>query len=263
MVVDFDPVIVYLGPIQIRYYGLMYVIGFITSGYLGKYLSRHGYFKISEDKIDSLITHLLIGLFIGARLVYVLVYNFDSIFTNPLDIIAVWKGGLSFHGGVLGLALGGYVFVKKNRLNYWNTFDCGATAGVQGLFFGRIGNFINGELYGRHSDAPWAMIFPAGGPLPRHPSQLYEAIFEGLVLFLILWSQKKRAARPGTLTAIFLVGYGFFRYCIEFFRQPDSQMGYYFGGTTTMGQILCLTMILIGISIYVYTRKLPQLEIKK
>ena len=157
-----------------------------------KKLIRMGFFKVTEDKVDSLITTMLIGMFIGARLFYVFIYNWDDYSQNLLDVFAVWKGGLSFHGALSGLLVSGYIFSKKNNISWAQTMDCVALSGTLGLFFGRIGNFINGELYGRLTDAPWGMIFKSGGPFPRHPSQLYEAFLEGIILFLLLIYFRKK-----------------------------------------------------------------------
>jgi hypothetical protein len=177
---------------------------------------------------------------------------------NLGDLFAVWKGGLSFHGGLAGLLTSGYIFAKRNKISWAQTMDTIALAGAPGLFFGRVGNFINGELYGRTTDSALGMIFPNAGPYPRHPSQLYEGILEGIVLTIILWVIKRRVKTYGWMAATFLVGYGVFRYIVEFFREADSQLGYYFGGTTTMGQILCFIMIILGLGTYyiVWKKKL-------
>lgn len=261
IIVQFDPVIFSLGPLDIRWYGLMYVVGFVVAGFLMKRLVTEGIFQIPMKKIDSLMTHALIGMFVGARVVYVFIYNWDYYSHNLIHFFSVWKGGLSFHGGVIGIAIGGYIFARKNKIHILHLFDCSAIAAIQGVFWGRLGNFINGELYGRVTDSPIGMIFPTGGISPRHPSQLYEAVFEGLVLFLIFWFLRKKVKVCGFITSIFFIGYGVFRYFIEFFREPDVQLGYYFGGTTTMGQILCLIMIVIGISLMIlaFKKRFPTL----
>tara|TARA_R110000868_G_scaffold105046_1_gene289180 strand:+ start:1098 stop:1898 length:801 start_codon:yes stop_codon:yes gene_type:complete len=248
MVVDFDPIIFSLGPVAVRWYGLMYVVGFIISGMLLKVLSKRGFFPLPATKIDSLITHMIVGMFLGARTAYVFIYNWDYYRDHLSELAMVWQGGLSFHGAIVGMILGGYVFARRNGLTFFQVMDNTCLAGCQGLFFGRMGNFINGELYGRVTDSSFGLIFPAGGPYPRHPSQLYEGVFEGAVLTLILWLLLPRVKRYGVISAVFLIGYGVFRYFIEFFREADAQLGYYFGGTTTMGQILCLIMIAFGIA---------------
>lgn len=235
----------------------MYVIGFVLGGYLARKLSEKGFFQVPKERVDSLVTHVLLGMFIGARIFYVFIYNWDQYKHEIWKVVYVWEGGLSFHGALAGILVGGYVFARRNKISWAQTMDVIALVGTPGLFFGRMGNFINGELYGRIAhDVPWAMVFPAGGPLARHPSQLYEAIFEGLVLSLIIWFMVKRVKHYGVLASIFLMGYATFRYFIEFFREADSQLGYYLGGTTTMGQILCIIMFMVGVAAIIWVRKL-------
>ncbi len=257
---NIDPVIFDLGPLQIRWYGLMYVIGFLISGYILKVLVKKNFFKITEDKIDSLITHMILCMFIGARTFYVFIYNWDYYSKNLIDLLAVWKGGLSFHGALVGLIVGGYLFAKKNKLTFFEVMDSVALAGTQGLFFGRMGNFINGELYGRPTNSKFGMIFlQGGGPYPRHPSQLYEAFLEGILLSLLLWLIEKKTKTYGMVSAFFMIGYGVFRFIVEFFREPDSQLGYYLG-YITMGQILCFLMIAAGIGLFFYVKKWGKLR---
>jgi phosphatidylglycerol:prolipoprotein diacylglycerol transferase len=256
MVVDFDPIIFSLGPIAIRWYALMYVLGFVLAGQLLKILCKRNFFKVPEEKIDSLVTTMFVGMFLGARTFYVFIYNWDYYQDHLGELFAVWKGGLSFHGALAGLIIAGYVFAKRNNISWAQVMDCVALSGSPGLFFGRMGNFINGELYGRITDSPFGLIFPSGGPYPRHPSQLYEGILEGLVLAIILWVLLKRVKTYGYLASTFLIGYGVFRYIVEFFREADAQLGYYFGGTTTMGQILCLIMIGVGLVALYFSYKL-------
>ena len=253
-----DPIIFSLGPLQVRWYGFMSVVGFIIAGFLLRYLARKGFFKIIPDKVDSLITHALISMFLGARFFYVFIYNWDYYSQNLGDLLAVWKGGLSFHGAIVGILLGCYLFAKKNNVTLLQVLDSACLAGCQGIFWGRMGNFINGELYGRVTDSPFGMIFPGAGPYPRHPSQLYEGVLEGLILFVILWIMYRKVRTHGYFVATFILGYGCFRYIVEFFREADSQLGYYFGGTTTMGQILCLVMIGFGLWTFYYSKKQAQ-----
>ena len=254
-VIDIDPVIFSLGPLQVRWYGLMYVVGFVVGGQLLRVLAKEKLLRPGVDKVDSLVSHVLIGMFFGARLAYVFIYNWDYYSNHFSEIFSVWQGGLSFHGAVAGMALGCLVYAKRHKIHLLQVSDCCVTAGAQGIFFGRMGNFINGELYGRITNSKFGVVFKNGGPLPRHPSQLYEGIAEGIILFLVLWFLRKRFTHYGVLTAIFFGGYAFIRYFIEFFREPDAQLGYYFGGTTTMGQILCLIQLVIAIGIYFYSRK--------
>ena len=250
-----DPIILDMGFLQIRWYGLMYVIGFVVGGYLCRPLIHQGFIKIHKKKIDSLVSHVLIGTFIGARLAYIFIYNWDYYSLHLIEILFVWKGGLSFHGAIVGIFIGLWIFSRKQQIPFLQVLDTAALMGCQGLFWGRVGNFINGELYGRPSDVPWAVIFPEGGPYPRHPSQLYEGLMEGLVLSAILWWIKGKITIHGIIIGIFFTGYGFFRYFIEFFREPDAQMGFFWGGTTTMGQILCLCMVLFGIGFLFYVNR--------
>lgn len=242
-----DPVFFSIGPISVHWYGLMYVIGFLLGTFLLKKLVREGVTELKPSLVDTYVTYLIIGLFIGARLVYVFIYNWKIYAADPLEIFAVWKGGLSFHGGLLGLVCATCFFVYRYKVNFFSLADGMAVAAAPGLFFGRMGNFINGELYGRITDSKIGMLFPGAGPYPRHPSQLYEAVLEGIVTFFILWCLRKKVKYDGILSGLFLVLYGTFRYCIEFFREPDVQLGLFFWGTTSMGQILCLLMIVSGI----------------
>lgn len=255
MVAQFDPVIFSLGPLSIRWYGLMYLIGFVIAGILLRYFSRKKLILLREDLVDTFITYMILGMIIGARSLYVLVYDFSHQMSDPISVFKVWEGGLSFHGAIIGFAIAGALFAKKYNMPVLHVFDMAVTAGAQGVFFGRIGNFINGELYGRPTDVPWGIIFPNGGPYPRHPSQLYESFFEGMVLFIILFLLRKNFKRPGVLCSIFLSGYGVMRFGIEFFREADYQMGYYLGNIFTMGQILCFIMILCGVGFYLYSKK--------
>ncbi|MGZ3787653.1 MAG: prolipoprotein diacylglyceryl transferase [Bacteriovorax sp.] len=251
---NLNPVLFDLGVVQIRWYGLMYVIGFIIAGFLLKVLVRNHFFKIAEEKIDSLITTMIVCMFIGARTAYVFIYNWDYYSQNLGDLLAVWKGGLSFHGALVGLIVGGVIFARQNKLSWMEVMDSVALTGTQGLFFGRLGNFINGELYGRITTSSIGIIFPQGGPFPRHASQLYEAFLEGLLLFAILWMVKARVKIYGIIGGVFVGLYGVFRFIVEFFREPDSQLGYYFG-FITMGQILCFIMILAGVGLIIYAKK--------
>lgn len=247
-----DPIIFSIGPLAVRWYGLMYVIGFVAAGFFFKRLINEGFLQITKEKIDSLITTEIIFMFLGSRTAYVFIYNWDYYQQHLGEVFAVWKGGLSFHGAVVGLFLGAFYFARRNKLPGLQITDVVSIVGPFGILFGRIGNFINGELYGRVTDSSWGIIFPGGGPYPRHASQLYESFFEGLILFILLWLIRTKMKYYGMITGIFFTVYGIFRYFIEFFREADAQLGYYFGGTTTMGQILCLIQIVCGIGIIFY-----------
>ncbi|OUR96153.1 prolipoprotein diacylglyceryl transferase [Halobacteriovorax marinus] len=252
---DIDPIIFSIGPVSVRWYGMMYVIGFIIANVILKKLVDMGFYKIEKEKIDSMITTMLISMFLGARLAYVFIYNWDYYSQHLTELLHVWQGGLSFHGAIVGLLVGGWIFAKKNNISWAQVMDATCLAGPPGLFFGRMGNFINGELYGRITDSPLGIVFKGGGPYPRHPSQIYEGVAEGLIMFLVLWFIKTKVKRYGVISCSFVIGYGFFRYFIEFFREADQQLGYYFGGTTTMGQILCILMIVGGFTTMYFNSK--------
>lgn len=235
----------------------MYVLGFAATYFLISKQRQAERIGLKGGVIQDLILYVAIGIIAGARLGYVLFYQMSSLtdyLRHPLEIIAVWHGGMSFHGGLIGALLAGILFCRRRRLPCWEVADTVAVAAPVGLGLGRIGNFINGELFGRPTEVPWAMVFPSGGPMPRHPSQLYEAALEGLILFIILWKLKDRDLKPGALISFFLVGYGVFRFIVEFFRQPDPQIGLLWD-FFSMGQVLCLAMILTGFILY---RILPQ-----
>ena len=252
-----DPVIFQLGPLAVRWYGLMYVLGFAAAYFLvhHQFKQRPGPESAAFLKnLDNLFLVLIIGLIVGSRLGYVLFYNFSYYSRHPLEIFATWQGGMSFHGGLLGLVLAGWLFCRHYRLSFLRGADALAVAAPIGLGLGRLGNFINGELYGRVSDVPWAMVFPGGGPLPRHPSQLYQSLLEGALLFLLLWLVLKYRYQPrhwpaGTLLALFLMGYGVMRFLVEFFREPDAHLGFIIS-VLTMGQLLSLLMIAAGAVIW-------------
>jgi phosphatidylglycerol---prolipoprotein diacylglyceryl transferase len=249
-----DPIIFSVGPLQVRWYGAMYVMGFLVGGMILKYLANKKFWPLPKEAIDKYITWIIIGMFLGARLIYVFVYNWDYYSTNLMDVLAVWKGGLSFHGAVLGMCLATAAFARKHKVHFFQIADCMAVAGSPGLFFGRMGNFINGELYGRVTDSWAGVVFPDAGPFPRHPSQLYEGVLEGIVLFIILFLLHKKQHIYGIVSSAFLIGYGLFRFTVEFFREPDAQLGYYLG-YFTMGQILSLLMLPAAYLMYLYAKK--------
>jgi phosphatidylglycerol:prolipoprotein diacylglycerol transferase len=248
------PEIFRVGPIALRWYGVMYVVGYAVGIWLARRRVRRGLVPFGAEAIDALVGYLVVGMLLGARLVYVLVYDRPQYIAHPLDILAVWHGGLSFHGAVIGMFVACVVFARRKRLPFWSVLDTLAICGTPGLFFGRIGNFINAELYGRPTDVPWAMVFPTDPlRLPRHPSQLYEAFCEGIVLFLALRALERISLRqgwyrPGLLAGAFLVGYGVLRFFIEFTRQPDAQLGFVLG-PFSMGQLLSVATIAAGLAI--------------
>lgn len=246
---DISPEILRIGPFAIRWYGLMYLAGFVASYFLVTYQIRRKGLNIDKDIVLAIYTYLIIGLLAGARLGYVIFYEFPNYLKYPLEIFYMWKGGMSFHGGLVGSITAGILACRKYKLDFWKISDLLIVTAPIGLGLGRIGNFINGELYGRVTDISWAMVFPSGGPLPRHPSQIYEFLLEGVVLFIILWSLKDRQMSPGIVSAVFLLLYGFFRFFVEFFREPDPQLGFVLG-PFSMGQLLSSMMILIGIGVF-------------
>ncbi len=250
---DIDPIIFQLGPLAVRWYGLMYVLGFLAAFFLVRYQFRRYPHPGLAEHFDNLNLILIVSLILGARIGYVALYNLPYYWQNPLEILAIWQGGMSFHGGLLGALGGGWLFCHYRGLNFLRTADAYVVPAPIGLIFGRLGNFINAELYGRVSDVPWAMVFPGGGPLPRHPSQLYQSFFEGLILFVIMWYALKlywqRQWPAGRLVVVFLVGYGVFRFAVEFFRQPDANLSLLFG-VFTLGQVLSLLMIVTGILLW-------------
>lgn len=245
---DIDPIALTLGPFVIRWYALAYVAG-IVLGYLYvvRMAEKHGPVFTKEAK-DNLILFAIIGVLLGGRLGYVLFYQSGYYLSHPLEALKVWHGGMSFHGGALGVILAFAVFARKYKLSYLILMDRITAAVPIGLLLGRLANFINGELFGRVTDAPIGMVFPQGGPEPRHPSQLYEAALEGLVLFAVLYLLTRYTAapkKPGFISGAFLAGYGIARFGVEFFREPDEQLGFLFMGAT-MGQLLCIPMIVAG-----------------
>jgi len=251
MQVNIDPVIFEVGPIRVGWYGVMYVLGFLASYLLVRYQMKKKDFDLSRPEVENLYFYLILGLMIGARLGYVLFYDLKTYLADPFEIIAIWHGGMSFHGGLIGVLFVGILFSWKNAKSFWKIADLVIVTAPIGLGLGRIGNFINGELYGRVTRVPWGMIFPKGGTLPRHPSQLYESALEGGVLFLILWLMKDKKLPTGGLLAVFLFVYGVFRFFVEFFREPDAQLGFILG-PFTMGQLLCFFMIIAGIALFAY-----------
>lgn len=252
---DLDPVLFHIwGPMAVRWYGIAYLLGFLGAYLILKRLAKRGEFAIPEEELGNFIVHLAIfGVFLGGRLGYVLLYARDLFFQDPLFVFRVWEGGMASHGGILGVLAVLLYYSWKKKISFWNLTDCLALVAPIGLFFGRIANFINGELWGRPTQVAWAVIFPQAGdpvPTPRHPSQLYEAFGEGLLLFLILWAARKTiwGKREGTVSAIFLLIYAIARITSEFFRTPDEGYQLYLGWITK-GQLFSSFMILGAIII--------------
>ena len=251
---DINPVAVDLGPVKIHWYGIMYLVGFAATWWLGVRRSRQtsGW---NEQQVGDLVFYGALGVILGGRFGYVLFYDLGNYLAHPLDIFKVWQGGMSFHGGLIGVIVAMWLFSRRTGKRLFEVTDFLAPLVPIGLGAGRLGNFINGELWGRVTQVPWAMVFPdprAGG-LPRHPSQLYEACLEGLILFTILWVYSRKSRPYMAVSAMFLTFYGLFRFCVEFFRTPDSQLGFIAFDWLTMGQLLSLPMFLLGIGLLVWS----------
>ncbi len=257
---DLDPTLIKFGFIQIRWYGLMYVLGFFIGYLILVSRWKKSKFALNPDQIGLLITYLMIGMIVGARLIYVFVYDYWNYIQNPLEIFAVWKGGLSYHGAAIGFIVSSVLVAKKLNVGFFHIMDNVVIAACIGIALGRVGNFINGELVGRVTDVPWAVVFPMVDSMPRHPSQIYQALSEGILIFLILViiekseikkgffksSKSNKWLRTGIISTSYLIIYGVFRFVIEFFRQPDNQLGFFLQ-YFSMGQILCFIMILSGV----------------
>ena len=241
-----DPVAVNLGPVKIHWYGLMYLIGFAAVWGLGRKRAEKSYSPITPEAVEDLVFYGAMGVILGGRIGYMAFYNFKQFIDNPMLLLKVWEGGMSFHGGMIGVFIAMWVFSRKQQCSMLALMDFIVPMVPVGLFAGRIGNFINSELWGRTTDVPWAMVFPNGGPLPRHPSQLYEAILEGLLMFLILWLYSSKKRPEMSVIGLALACYGSFRLFVEFYRTPDPHLGYLAWDWLTMGQILSLPMIIIG-----------------
>ena len=255
-----NPIALKIGPVQVHYYGLRYLVAFVTVYLLILGRIKNESIKFSKEVIDNYFLWVIIALLIGGRIGYVLFYNLFYYLKNPLEIILpfdindgfryVGLYGMSYHGALIGIIAASVIFCRRFKLNFWLLGDLLVSAVPLGYTFGRLGNLINGELYGRVTRVPWGMYFPLDSTHRlRHPSQLYEALFEGIFLFIILWSLRKRARIPGLLFSLYLIGYGIVRFFLEFFRQPDAQLGFILG-PFSMGQVLCFTMILSGIIIF-------------
>jgi phosphatidylglycerol:prolipoprotein diacylglycerol transferase len=246
---EIDPVAFSLGPIQVHWYGLTYLVGIGMAWWLAR--QRAERLGLTKDQVSDLIFYAAVGVILGGRLGYALFYHFDRVLADPLWLLRVWEGGMAFHGGFLGVAVALLFFARKHRLSWLQLGDFVAPLTPLGLGLGRLGNFINGELWGRVSDVPWAMVFPDGGPDPRHPSQLYQFALEGALLFLVLWLFSRKPRPMGSVTGLFLIGYGSLRFLVEFTREPDAHLGLLLGGLS-MGQLLSLPMVAVGVALMVW-----------
>jgi phosphatidylglycerol:prolipoprotein diacylglycerol transferase len=253
-----DPILLHIGPLAVRWYALAYIVGIIAGWFYARAIVGSprlwgGPAPFTVVDFDDFIIWVTLGIILGGRIGYVLFYNFPHFAAHPAEIIALWKGGMSFHGGFIGCVLAVVLFAWRRDIPFLSLGDVTTAVAPIGLFLGRLANFINGELWGRPTDVPWAMIFPNGGPLARHPSQLYEAGLEGLVLLLVLGVLVRFGAlrRPGFVTGAFALGYGDARIFCELFREPDAQLGFLWGGLT-MGMLLCIPLILAGFAVIAY-----------
>lgn len=253
---NIDPIAFSIGPLAVHWYGIAYVVGIMLGWHYAKRMVArpelwpNGTSPMTAEKLDDFLVWVAAGIILGGRIGYILFYDMAAVIENPVRAIQIWNGGMSFHGGLIGTTLAMIFFARRNAIPVWSLFDTVATVAPFGLFFGRLANFVNGELWGRISDVPWAMVFPTGGPFARHPSQLYEAVLEGIVLLLVLrvlTHHVKALRKPGTVAGAFVCGYALSRIFVEFFREPDPQLGYLAFGWLTMGMVLSLPMLAIGI----------------
>jgi phosphatidylglycerol---prolipoprotein diacylglyceryl transferase len=246
--IDINPIAFSLGPVQVHWYGIMYLIGFAAAWWLGQHRRAAGRLPVTAEQFSDLAFYAMLGVILGGRIGYMVFYDTSELVHHPASLFRVWEGGMSFHGGFLGVIVATIAFSLRNKTDPFLLGDLLAIVSPIGLFFGRLANFINGELWGRTTDVAWAMVFPRGGPLPRHPSQLYQAFFEGIALFavmMLVWRLTDGRHRPGLLTGVFFAGYGVARIVGELFREPDAHLGYLWG-PITMGMLLSVPLLFIG-----------------
>jgi phosphatidylglycerol:prolipoprotein diacylglycerol transferase len=270
---EIDPVLIAIGPLKIHWYGLAYVAGIMLGWFYSRRIVRNaalwagssngtGKAPITETELDDFLLWAAVGIVGGGRIGYILFYDMPSVIANPLRAFEIWNGGMSFHGGLIGTILAMLLFARKRAIPIWSLFDVVAAVVPIGLLFGRLANFINGELWGRLSSMPWAIVFPTGGPFPRHPSQIYEAGLEGILLLVILAFliyRRYALKTPGLVAGVFVTGYAVSRIFVEFFREPDAQIGYLAGGWLTMGMLLSLPMLGIGLWAILRARRAARL----
>ena len=264
---NIDPVIFSIGPLAVHWYGLAYIVGILFAWWYAKRLAAtprlwaYGRLPMKPEDLDDFLIWAAVGVVVGGRIGYILFYDVAKYLANPLDIFAVWQGGMSFHGGLLGTFIAMVLFARRRGINPWSLIDVIAASVPVGLGLGRLANFINSELWGRPTDVPWAFVFPNGGPEPRHPSQLYEAALEGLVLFLLLrflTHSRLKLKTPRFVGGAFVAGYAASRIFVEFFREPDPQLGYLFGGWLTMGMVLSVPIFLLGVAWMLTAKPAPK-----
>lgn len=252
---SFDPVIVSIGPVNIHWYGVMYLLGFIAAWWLAKWRTMHYHLGWTTNDIGDVLFYAALGVIIGGRVGHILIYDTGSIFFDPLRVFRIWEGGMSFHGGLIGVMIAVYAFAKHIHRPFWQVADFLVPLVPVGLGLGRFGNFINGELWGRVTNVPWAMVFPHADRLPRHPSQLYEMALEGFVLFVFIWWYANRPRPNGAVSAMFLMGYAVCRFIVEFYREPDVGLGLIAFHVMSVGQLLSILMFLAGIVLYAWSRR--------
>ncbi|MEQ3637095.1 prolipoprotein diacylglyceryl transferase [Alcanivorax sp.] len=258
-----DPVAFAIGPLKVHWYGLMYMFGFAAAWLLGVYRAKQPGSGWTKDQVGDLVFYGALGVIIGGRLGYVFFYNVDKFLQDPLWLFQVWTGGMSFHGGAIGVLVAFWLFARKTGKRYLQVADFMVPMVPIGLATGRFGNFMNAELWGRASDEPWAMVFPTDPlQIARHPSQLYEMVLEGVLLFLVLWVYSAKPRPAGAVTALFGIGYGSARTFVEFFREPDAHIGYLTGGWLTMGMLLSIPMIVLGIAMLVWAYRNDERGVK-
>ena len=245
-----DPVAISLGPLQIHWYGVMYLVAFVGGAWLGVDRSNRPDSGWKPNEVWDLLFYVALGVILGGRLGYVVFYNLSYFIDHPQEIVYIWTGGMSFHGGLLGVLTAIFWFARRTHRSFFAVADFLAPLFPLGIGAVRISNFINQELWGRVTDLPWGVVFSTGGPLPRHPTQLYEAFLEGVLLFVILWLYSGEHRRPGRVSALFLIIYGLSRITVEFVRMPDDHIGYLYGGWVTMGHLLSLPMLLLGVAVF-------------
>lgn len=259
---NWSPVLVHVGPVSVRWYGLAYVAGFIAAGFIIRHFATRWELGLSTDDVIEILLAAVIGVVVGGRLGYMLFYSNGEFWRDPVSVFRIWSGGMSFHGGLIGILIAGYVVARIKRMPFLTVCDLGAIGAPVGLLLGRLANFVNDELWGRVTTVPWGIVFPGAGPLPRHPSQLYEAALEGVVLLIVmLWLAYCTPPRPrGEILGWLLVLYGAFRIFVEFFRQPDLQIGFLPGGLT-LGQLLSVPVVVAGVALVIWARAkaLPQM----
>ncbi len=260
---DINPIAIHIGPIKVYWYGLMYLLGFLMAWGLGSWRAKQPNSGWTTNMVSDLIFYSAIGVVLGGRIGYMLVYDTSTLIHQPLSLFRIWQGGMSFHGGVVGVILSMWVYARRYKKHFMAVMDFLVPLVPLGLAAGRVGNFINGELWGRVTIVPWGMIYPQAGPLPRHPSEIYEFLLEGIGLFILLWFFSAKPRPRMAVSSLFFIGYGCVRFFCEFFRQPDPQLGFVAWGWLTMGQLLSIPMIVIGVLLFTLAYRRPVYEMAK